>query len=106
MAEPQVAENEKRKKIVTLCVYRTASGKKYIYKSRKWQNVKNVNMLQKTGLCNKSKIIQLQISSVINLSIKNTDFGHFNYYIPCRWNMAIDRRASILTYHASDKTPI
>jgi hypothetical protein len=103
MAEPQVAENEK---FETLCVYRTASGKKYIYKSRKWQNVKNVNMLQKTGLCNKSKIIQLQISSVINLSIKNTDFGHFNYYIPCRWNMAIDRRASILTYHASDKTPI
>ena len=103
MAEPQVAENEK---FETLCVYRTASGKKYIYKSCKWQNVKNVNMLQKTGLCNKSKIIQLQISSVINLSIKNTDFGHFNYYIPCRWNMAIDRRASILTYHASDKTPI
>ena len=83
MAEPQVAENEK---FETLCVYRTASGKKYIYKSRNWQNVKNVNMLQKTGLCNKSKIIQLQISSVINLSIKNTDFGHFNYYIPCRWN--------------------
>jgi predicted RNase H-related nuclease YkuK (DUF458 family) len=47
MAEPQVAE-KKKKKIVTLCVYRTASGKKYIYKSRKWQNVKNVNMLQKT----------------------------------------------------------
>lgn len=44
MAEPQVAENEK---FETLCVYRTASGKKYIYKSRKWQNVKNVNMLQK-----------------------------------------------------------
>ena len=102
MAEPQVAENEK---FETLCVYRTASGKKYIYKSRKWQNVKNVNMLQKTGLCNKSKIIQLQISSEYQ-NIKNTDFGHFNYYIPCRWNMAIDRRASILTYHASDKTPI
>ena len=45
MAEPQVAENEK-----TLCIHRTASGgaesnKEYIYKSRKWKNVKNVKIL-------------------------------------------------------------